>query len=517
MVPAMRRIGPLLALLLGLATPVAAQAPPPVPALPDTARLTTYSLSGTTCVCSVGFAIYGDNTDIDEWIEVFVNGTKYLSTDTVYGWSLSSVTGPLATIPRPITNAVLTFNTAQTATVQIVGARRPRRLSQFAENRGVPARDLNQVVTDEIAMLRETWDRVNRTLRGQPGEVFTALPLAAVRAGTFLAFDGSGLPIVTPASGNITTVNLGAWNVFGNASAAPAPGASVTMTAMFDGAFCNTNGAMLTRGASAWACQTTIPAALIGASSITNAKLATMADKTFKCNTTGGATNPSDCTVSSLALISCPPNVTILTTGVAQTYTLPTCNGAQPAYLEIDLVGGGASAPGSGTTPGAGTNGNASNFIYNAVTYTAGGGLTATAGNNQAGGVGGTATGCDENITGGQGGPSQATSAASPGSMGGGTTLGPGGAAGQAGTPSPGNAGGANTGAGGGSGGTGAVATAPGAGGGSTCRKLIAVVVGQTTATYTIGATTTGGTAGGTGAAGGGGAAGRERIVAKWL
>ena len=47
--------------------PLRFRSQPPVPALPDTERRTSYSVSGTTCACAVNFAIYGDSTDIDEW------------------------------------------------------------------------------------------------------------------------------------------------------------------------------------------------------------------------------------------------------------------------------------------------------------------------------------------------------------------------------------------------------------------------------------------------------------------
>jgi Chaperone of endosialidase len=207
----MCKIAIALALLLGLANGAAAQAPPAVPALPDSSRVTTYSLSASNCACSVGFALYGSGNDVDEWIQVYVNGVAKLSTDLTYGWSLSSATGALATIPRPITNAVLTFNSVQTAAVIISGSERPRRLSQFSENRGVAARDLNQAVTDAVAVQRELWDKANRSIVGQPGEVFSALPPPANRLGGFLAFDGTtGLPIVTAAvsgGGNVIGPN----------------------------------------------------------------------------------------------------------------------------------------------------------------------------------------------------------------------------------------------------------------------------------------------------------------------
>ena len=218
----MKRTVAALLLALGLAGQVIAQAPPPVPALPDTQRLTTYSISGTTCACSVGFAIYGDSTDVDEWIQVWVAGVQYLSTDPAHGWSLSSPTGSLGSIARPITDAVLTFNQVQTGTVQIVGARRPRRVSQFSENRGVPARDLNQAITDLVAQNREQWDLINRALLGQPGEVLQAMPGASTRAGKFLYFDNTGLiPQFTTGgagSGNVvgpissTIGDLACWN-----------------------------------------------------------------------------------------------------------------------------------------------------------------------------------------------------------------------------------------------------------------------------------------------------------------
>ena len=187
----------LLALICGIAY-VGAQSPPPVPALPDSPRITGYSLSGSTCNCSVGFAIYGDGTDVDNWLDVFVNGVSVLSTDPAHGWSLSSATGALGAIPRPITNAVLNFALPQTGTVTIAGARRPRRLTQFQENRGVTARDLNQAMTDQVAMLREAWDIKDSTVRGQPGDMLKLLPSASGRAGQFLAFDASGQPIVQP-------------------------------------------------------------------------------------------------------------------------------------------------------------------------------------------------------------------------------------------------------------------------------------------------------------------------------
>jgi hypothetical protein len=203
-----RRIILALALMAGIA-PVMAQAPSPVPALPDTERRTTYSITGTTCACAVNFALYGDSTDYGNWIEVWLNGTLIPSTN----YTITSPSGSLATLPRPITNAVMTFNSVQTGTVQIVGARRPRRTSQFAENRGVAARDLNQAVTDIVAMLRENWDKTNdvtgRAVLAPPGETLAVLASAASRASSGACFDAGGnlvscvsIPSTTFTAGN---------------------------------------------------------------------------------------------------------------------------------------------------------------------------------------------------------------------------------------------------------------------------------------------------------------------------
>ena len=199
----------LFAILAGGYTSALAQAPPPVPALPDAPRLTAYSISASTCTCSVNFALYGEGSDVDNWIDVFIGSTSYLSTDPVFGWSLTSATGPIANIPRPITNAVLTFAMPQSGAVTIVGARRPRRLTQFVESRGVTARELNETFTDLTAVNRETWDRFLTTLRVPGPETVIPLPNAVTRANKFLFFDGGGQPTVTatappaPIVGNI--------------------------------------------------------------------------------------------------------------------------------------------------------------------------------------------------------------------------------------------------------------------------------------------------------------------------
>ncbi|MGY3501937.1 hypothetical protein [Bradyrhizobium sp. USDA 4471] len=208
----LRRVGIAAALLFQL-VPAFAQSPTPVPALPDTERRTTYTISGSTCTCAVGFALYGDGTDYGNWIEVWLNGTLIPSSS----YTITSPSGSIGTLARPITNAVLTFNSVQTGTVQIVGARRPRRVAQFSENRGVPARDLNQALTDIVAQNRETWDKLNdvtgRAVLAPPGETLAVLASAASRKNLGACFDNSGnlvscvsIPSSTLTAGNGITL-----------------------------------------------------------------------------------------------------------------------------------------------------------------------------------------------------------------------------------------------------------------------------------------------------------------------
>jgi hypothetical protein len=216
---------------LFLIAPAFAQVPAAVPALPDAERRTSYSITATNCSCAVNMALFGDGTDFANWVEVFINGVRYDFNDASRGWTITSPSGSLANLARPITNAVLTFNAVQTGTVQIVGARRPRRTAQFAENAGVPARNINQVVTDITATLREMWDKNNdmtgRGLFSQPGNTMGPMPLPAACSGKYLGFDVTGLiPQCNtggPGSGNVVgpgSSTDGDFAVFSGASGA---------------------------------------------------------------------------------------------------------------------------------------------------------------------------------------------------------------------------------------------------------------------------------------------------------
>lgn len=220
----MRRLAAILLFLAGFLPAIAAaQAPPAVPALPDTARLTSYSISAQTGPLAVGFQVYGDSTDYGNWLEVWLCPTTSTCSKLtpVTDWTLSLTSGTLATAARPLTNAQVTLTAPQTGTLEIVGERRPRRIAQFTENKGVTGRDLNVALTDVVAQNRETWDRALRAIVAPPGEVLTALPPAAARSGKLLVFDGSGNPSLTsPVSGignvlgpaSSTVGHLATWN-----------------------------------------------------------------------------------------------------------------------------------------------------------------------------------------------------------------------------------------------------------------------------------------------------------------
>lgn len=181
-----------------LIAPAGGQVPPPVPALPDQQRITSYQITSSNCACAIGFALYGDQTDYQNWVQIWLNGVNVAYNDPSFGWSVTSPSGPLGLIALPISDAVLTFSRPQTGTVMIVGARRPRRLSQYTEGRGVAARDLNVSITDLVAQNREQWDILNRALLAPPGGT------VGFPAGQPLIGAGTSIPTSGTKSGSTT-------------------------------------------------------------------------------------------------------------------------------------------------------------------------------------------------------------------------------------------------------------------------------------------------------------------------
>lgn len=175
-----------------------AHAQTPVPALPDTERRSAYTIAAQTGPFNVNFALYGDSTDYGNWLEVWLNGVKLTA---ITDYTVTSPSGSLAVLARPITNGQVTLVAAGTGTLQILGARRPRRTSQISENGPVTAHDFNLLNTDIVAMEREGWDLRSRSILVPPGEAGAVLPPAATRANNFLFFDANGNPTLSSGSG----------------------------------------------------------------------------------------------------------------------------------------------------------------------------------------------------------------------------------------------------------------------------------------------------------------------------
>lgn len=365
-------------LFIGLGATGFAQVPPPVPALPDTARLTTYSPSASTGPFNVNFAIFGDSTDYGNWVEVWFTaaGVAPVKLTAVTDYTVTSPSGSVATLARPITDAQVTLTVARTGTLQIVGARRSRRASQYGNT--VTARNLNQDLTDIVAQLREQWDFQNRAVVGQPGEVLTALPAAASRAGAFLGFDGSGQPALvsaTPGLGNVvgpgTSVvgNFALWNntvgtllkdggIPGNiillnigtglGTAAGNLNLQPSAAGVIGGVLSKTCGASqwvsLLSTAGVFTC--TQPSFSDVSGQATLAQFPTLAANTFLANNTAGSAVPTAVTIPAvttalgaagaprhrITLVTATPIMTTSQTGIATVFVTPYIGNTIPIY-----------------------------------------------------------------------------------------------------------------------------------------------------------------------------------------
>jgi len=253
-----------------------------IPALPDSERRTTAVIADSVGPITIDFAIYGNGTDFSDWVAVWDDGVK---TTPITDWTLDSPSGSLATLPRPITDARITFTTARTGTIEIEGADRPQRATQVTEGGGVSARAFNQAITHITARLREIWDVLRtRTIYAIPGEaVDLVLPVVADRQGKALTFDSDGALTATTldavgtvvANDTITDaflVNMAGVSVKGRAANSTGDPADITasangqilvrlsnalafstITAALDSVFGSTRGMILRRETAAWA------------------------------------------------------------------------------------------------------------------------------------------------------------------------------------------------------------------------------------------------------------------------
>ena len=131
-----------------------------IPILPDLERRTTYSPVASAGPFDVGFDLYGDGDDYENWLRVFLDGLE-LAPRTE--WSLNSPSGPISTErTRPIRDAQVTLATPVSGQLVIVGEMRPRRTTQLTEGRGVSARDFNLLATRLMTVAREYFDRIWR-------------------------------------------------------------------------------------------------------------------------------------------------------------------------------------------------------------------------------------------------------------------------------------------------------------------------------------------------------------------
>lgn len=137
-----------------------------IPPLPDEPRETSYNIVASTGPLNVDFDIYSDGSDYGSWLEVYDDDVLLTP---VVDYTVTSPSGSLATLARPITDAQVTFTTARTGAIDIYGLASPRRISQVAENRGVPAHDFNLAMNHTMSLIRELYDRVNRGFPGIPG------------------------------------------------------------------------------------------------------------------------------------------------------------------------------------------------------------------------------------------------------------------------------------------------------------------------------------------------------------
>lgn len=283
----------------------------------------------------------------------------------------------------------------------------------------------------------------------------------------------------------------------GSLQAAQVPAGLITSTMILDGTILNAD--------------------INASAAIALSKLATQANNTIVGNVSGSTAVPIALTPGQVGSALCLPQRSVFTTGTNATYTTPTCNGITATRIEFEMAGGGGGGAGSGTTPGAATAGgntcwNTSSPACTTPLQVANGGALGVT-TTGAPAAGGTASGCDLNLSGGTGGPATAQTNRQ-GGTGGASFFGGQGTPFGEGTATGGPAA-ANTGSGGSGADNGTTANTGGGGGaGGYCRKMITTPAASYF--YTIGAAGAAGTAGTSGFAGGAGATGLIVVTAYW-
>jgi len=153
-------------------------------------RFVHYTPNNSTGPFPVPFPVF-DPTGAD--LEVTLNGQVVTS-----GWSFTGTLEPgFYGAPNTWVNGSISFDAPISGSLYIEGNRAPRRPAeaQFAEGRGIPARDHNTEYNTLTAICREIWQRLKRTVRVPLGEAGVTLPPLSARAGKYLGFDGAGNPV----------------------------------------------------------------------------------------------------------------------------------------------------------------------------------------------------------------------------------------------------------------------------------------------------------------------------------
>ena len=145
---------------LAFAGPVLAQAPP-VPPVADADRYQSFTVTSSTPSVALTFPVYGDGSDL----VVKLNGAAQPFGSGI--WTFSSVSGtPIGSIPRPITDGLVTFTTPPTSgTIEIIGAYRPR-VTAMQTAAGIARREFNQSFGQVVSTQRELYRALNQIVTG---------------------------------------------------------------------------------------------------------------------------------------------------------------------------------------------------------------------------------------------------------------------------------------------------------------------------------------------------------------
>lgn len=161
------------------------------PNILDRDRLTTYTPNNSAGPFDIGFPIF-DPTGADLVVEL--DGVRQVG-----NWTVSVAAFPGFWGAPNTWTGTISFAVPVSGTLVIEGARAPRRVSQYAEGRGIPARDANTELNMLWAVLRELYQGIKRTLRAPASDapIDMTLPGKVARANKLLEFDGQGRPVTT--------------------------------------------------------------------------------------------------------------------------------------------------------------------------------------------------------------------------------------------------------------------------------------------------------------------------------